>query len=128
VSAHDPGRDVGPDPLAVRNARKEELTSSQTTSTRRHGARRSDTERGRARPGLLARLGRWSAANPWRAVSAWLVLAAISAPLAITLTGALSGAGWEAQGSVAQRVRDTLRAEFPELGAESAVVAYRQPA
>mgnify|MGYP000042897911 CR=1 FL=1 len=53
-----------------------------------------------------------------------LVLAA--APLALTLTSGLSGAGWEAQGSVANQVRDELRADFPELGAESAIVVYRQ--
>ena len=49
-----------------------------------------------------------------------------AAPLAATLTGALSGAGWEAQGSTAQEVRDELRRDFPELGAEAAIVAYRQ--
>ena len=40
--------------------------------------------------------------------------------------GALSGAGWEAQGSDAQKVRDELRRDFPQLGSEAAVVAYRQ--
>ncbi|HEX6658141.1 MAG TPA: MMPL family transporter [Ilumatobacter sp.] len=49
-----------------------------------------------------------------------------AAPLAATLTGALSGAGWEAQGSTAQEVRDELRRDFPQLGAEAAIVAYRQ--
>jgi len=44
----------------------------------------------------------------------------------VTLTGALSGAGWEAQGSDAQTLRDELRRDFPQLGAEAAVVAYRQ--
>ncbi len=53
-----------------------------------------------------------------------VVLAA--APLAATLTGALSGAGWEAQGSTAQQVRDELRREFPQVGAEAAIVVYRQ--
>ena len=32
----------------------------------------------------------------------WLLVAFAAAPLALTLTGALSGAGWEAQGSTAQ--------------------------
>ena len=44
----------------------------------------------------------------------------------MTLTSALSGAGWEAQGSTAQQVRDELRRDFPQLGAEAAIVAYRQ--
>ena len=79
-----------------------------------------------ARNGLLARLGRASAHRPWRAVVGWLAITLLSAPLAGTLVGALSGAGWEAQGSTALAVRDTLRSEFPELGVESAIVVYRQ--
>lgn len=76
--------------------------------------------------GLLARLGRASARRPKRAIIVWLLITLVSAPLAITLVGALSGAGWEAQGSTAQGVRDVLRRDFPELGAESAIVVYRQ--
>jgi RND superfamily putative drug exporter len=56
----------------------------------------------------------------------WAIVVIASAPLAITLTSALSGAGWEAQGSTAQQVRDELRQDFPQLGAEAAIVAYRQ--
>jgi RND superfamily putative drug exporter len=56
----------------------------------------------------------------------WAIVVLASAPLAVTLTGALSGAGWEAQGSTAQQVRDELRRDFPQLGAEAAIVAYRQ--
>jgi RND superfamily putative drug exporter len=56
----------------------------------------------------------------------WAVVVLASAPLAATLTGALSGAGWEAQGSTAQEVRDELRRDFPQLAAEAAIVAYRQ--
>ena len=59
-------------------------------------------------------------------IAVWLVVAFAAAPLALTLTGALSGAGWEAQGSTAQTVRDELRKDFPALGAENPVVVYRQ--
>lgn len=59
-------------------------------------------------------------------IAVWLVVAFSAAPLALTLTGALSGAGWEAQGSTAQKVRDELRKDFPALGAENPVVVYRQ--
>jgi putative drug exporter of the RND superfamily len=76
--------------------------------------------------GLLARAGRSSGRHPWRAIVLWLLIVVVSAPLALTLTSALSGAGWEAQGSTAQQVRDELRRDFPQLGAESAVVVYRQ--
>ncbi len=61
-------------------------------------------------------------------ITVWLVVAFTAAPLAMSLTGALSGAGWEAQGSTAQTVRDELRADFPALGAENPVVVYRQSA
>ena len=57
----------------------------------------------------------------------WALVVVIAGPLALTLTGALSGAGWEAQGSTAEAVRDELRRDFPQLGAEAAIVAYRQP-
>jgi RND superfamily putative drug exporter len=78
------------------------------------------------RPGLLARIGRAAGRPPRRVLAAWAVIVVLAAPLATTLTGALSGAGWEAQGSTAQQVRDELRRDFPSLGAEAAVVAYRQ--
>jgi len=56
----------------------------------------------------------------------WLIAALAAAPLAITVNSALSGAGWEAQGSIAQRVRDELRISFPQVGAEAAVVVVQQ--
>ncbi len=56
----------------------------------------------------------------------WLLVAFAAAPLALTLTNALSGAGWEAQGSTAQKVRDEIRRDFPQLGAEDPVVVYHQ--
>jgi RND superfamily putative drug exporter len=77
-------------------------------------------------PGLLARVGRSAARRPRRVIALWALLVVLAAPLAATLSGALSGAGWEAQGSTAQEVRDELRRDFPSLGAEAAVVAYRQ--
>ena len=81
---------------------------------------------GQESAGLLARIGRYSATHSRRVLLVWVVVVAVAAPLAITLTSALSGAGWEAQGSTAQKVRDEIRRDFPELGAEAAVVAYRQ--
>jgi putative drug exporter of the RND superfamily len=77
-------------------------------------------------PGLLARIGRYSAQHSKRVLVLWAIVVVCAAPLAVTLTGALSGAGWEAQGSTAQKVRDEIRRDFPQLGAEAAVVAYRQ--
>ncbi len=80
------------------------------------------------REGVLARVARFAGRRPKRILLAWALVVIVAAPLAATLTGALSGAGWEAQGSTAQRVRDEIRRDFPQLGAEAAVVAYRQAA
>ena len=74
----------------------------------------------------FARLARFSARRRTPVIIGWLVLVALSAPLALTLSSSLSGAGWEAQGSTAQTVRDELRRDFPAAGAEAAVVVYQQ--
>jgi RND superfamily putative drug exporter len=74
----------------------------------------------------FARLARFSARRRRRVMFTWLLVTLVAAPLALTLNSAMSGAGWEAQGSTAQKVRDELRRDFPALGAEAAVVAYRQ--
>ena len=76
----------------------------------------------------FARLARFSGTHRRAVIVIWLVATIAAAPLALTLTGALSGAGWEAQGSTSVKVRDELRRDFPELGAEAAVVVYRQTA
>jgi RND superfamily putative drug exporter len=75
---------------------------------------------------LFSRLAAFSARRRRGVIIAWLLVAFAAAPLAMTLTGALSGAGWEAQGSTAQIVRDELRKDFPRLGAEDPVVVYHQ--
>ncbi len=77
---------------------------------------------------LFSRLAAFSARRRRSVITVWLLLAFAAAPLALTLTGALSGAGWEAQGSTAQRVRDEIRRDFPQLGAEDPVVVYHQAA
>jgi RND superfamily putative drug exporter len=75
---------------------------------------------------LFSRLAAFSARHRRAVIVVWLLIAFTAAPLALTLTGALSGAGWEAQGSTAQQVRDELRRDFPALGAENPVVVYHQ--
>ncbi len=77
--------------------------------------------------GWLVRLGRVSTCRAKWVLLVWVVIVAVAAPLAATLTGALSGAGWEANGSTAREVRQELRRDFPQLGAEAAIVVYRQP-
>jgi len=75
---------------------------------------------------LFSRLAAFSARHRRAVISTWLLVAFVAAPLALTLTHALSGAGWEAQGSTAQKVRDEIRRDFPQLGAEDPVVVYHQ--
>ena len=47
----------------------------------------------------FSRLAAFSARRRRFVIGFWLVVTLAAAPLAITLNGALSGAGWEAQGS-----------------------------
>jgi RND superfamily putative drug exporter len=75
---------------------------------------------------LLDRLAQWVSAHRKAVFIAWAILIFASAPLALTLTGALSGAGWDAKGSVSEDVRAELRRDFPALGAEAALVVYQQ--
>jgi RND superfamily putative drug exporter len=76
--------------------------------------------------GALARIAHFTVIHRRSVMLVWLVIAFAAAPLALTLTKALSGAGWEAQGSDAQLVRDELRRDFPQAGAESAIVVFQQ--
>ena len=75
---------------------------------------------------LFSRLAATMARHRRAVILTWLVVAFAAAPLALTLSSALSGAGWEAQGSVAQQVRDELRKNFGALGAENPIVVYHQ--
>lgn len=87
---------------------------------------RATSDQGPTKEHFFSRLGRFSARRRKVVMLVWLVLVVAAAPLALTLTGSLSGAGWEAQGSIAQRVRDELRTDFPQVGAEAAVVVIHQ--
>ena len=90
-----------------------------------------DLERGHhhlGKPGLLGRIAIFSARHRKLVMVVWAIVALGAAPLAVTLNGALSGAGWEAQGSTSQQVRDELRQDFAGLGAEAAFVVYQQEA
>ena len=91
-----------------------------------HDADGDSALEGQAAEHWFARLGRFSARRRKPLIFAWLVVALSAAPLAISVSSSLSGAGWEAQGSIAQRVRDELRSDFPEVGAEAAVVVVQQ--
>jgi RND superfamily putative drug exporter len=75
---------------------------------------------------LFSRLAATMARQRRAVILVWLAITLVAAPLALTLTGALSGAGWDAKGSTAEAVRKELRADFPALGAENPVVVVHQ--
>ena len=75
---------------------------------------------------LFSRLAASMARHRKAVILVWLAVAIAAAPLALSLTGALSGAGWDANGSTAEKVRAELRSEFPALGAENPIVVYHQ--
>lgn len=75
---------------------------------------------------LFSRLAASMARHRRAVILIWLIVTLAAAPLAITLTKALSGAGWDAKGSTAEKVRFELREDFPALGAENPVVVYHQ--
>jgi len=76
--------------------------------------------------GPLASIARFSTSHKKSVILLWLALVVGAAPLAISLTGALSGAGWDAQGSEAAAVRAELREKFPQVGAEAAMIVVTQ--
>ncbi len=75
---------------------------------------------------LFSRLAASMARHRRAVILVWLIVTLAAAPLAITLTKALSGAGWDAKGSTAEQVRMELRNDFPAFGAENPIVVYRQ--
>ena len=75
---------------------------------------------------LFSRLAASMARHRRIVMLVWLVVTLAAAPLAISLTKALSGAGWDAKGSTAEKVRLELRKDFPALGAENPVVVVHQ--
>jgi RND superfamily putative drug exporter len=75
---------------------------------------------------LFSRLAASMARHRKAVILVWLAVAIAAAPLALSLSGALSGAGWDAKGSTAEKVRAELRTQFPALGAENPIVVYHQ--
>jgi RND superfamily putative drug exporter len=75
---------------------------------------------------LFSRLAASMARHRKAVILVWALITLVAAPLAVTLTGSLSGAGWDAKGSTAEKVRLELRADFPALGAENPIVVYHQ--
>ncbi|MFB9365932.1 MMPL family transporter [Kitasatospora albolonga] len=63
-------------------------------------------------PGLLGRLGLWSVAHFKSVLVGWLVVVAALGAFAPQVTTALSGAGWQADGSESVKVRQLAERHF----------------
>ena len=62
--------------------------------------------------GPLGQLGRWSASHRGSVFLAWLAIVAVLAAFAPSVEHALSGAGWQANGSQSVQVRDLAQKDF----------------
>ncbi len=62
--------------------------------------------------GPLGQLGRWSASHRGSVFLAWLAIVAVLAVFAPSVEHALSGAGWQANGSQSVQVRDLAQKDF----------------
>ncbi|KHL18855.1 RND superfamily putative drug exporter [Mumia flava] len=75
---------------------------------------------------LLDRLGRATAAHPWRTITAWVVALAAALALAAAAGGTFQD-DWDVPGAEAQRGLDTIREHLPSSGGASALVAVHDP-
>ena len=75
--------------------------------------------------GPIGRLGRWTADHIRVVVAGWAVIALGFGIFAPRAEHALSGAGWEANGSESVLVRDTVDASFAGQGSYSLMVVIR---
>jgi RND superfamily putative drug exporter len=74
------------------------------------------------RSGLIGRLGRWAAGNPRVIFASWALVALALGLLAPRVEHALSGAGWQANGSESLEVRELAEREFGGLNATALMV------
>src|SRR3712207_2937090 len=91
------------------------------------GAGTVATSRSRRPVGALGRLGRWAATHRRRVVFAWVVVAVCLGVLAPRAEQALSGGGWQADGSESVEARGLIDRHFDGQGSYAlvAVVSSR---
>jgi RND superfamily putative drug exporter len=80
-----------------------------------------------SRLGPVGRLGRFAARQPRRVFVAWAVIAVGLGALAPKVESALSGAGWQANGSESVAVREQVDRAFDGGGAYALQVAVHSP-
>ncbi len=76
---------------------------------------------------MIGRLGHWSAVNRRTVFIAWAVIALGLGALAPKVEHALSGAGWQANGSESVVVRDLVQKEFGGLNSTGLMVVVHTP-
>jgi len=77
--------------------------------------------------GPIGRLGRWAAEHARIVFIAWAVLAVGLGIFAPKVEHALSGAGWQANGSESVEVRDLVQSEFGGLNSTGLMVVVHSP-
>jgi RND superfamily putative drug exporter len=78
-------------------------------------------------PGRLGRLGRWAACHRRAVVLAWVGIAIALGVLAPRAEHALSGGGWEADGSESVEARQVIDRHFDGQGSYALAVVVRSP-
>jgi RND superfamily putative drug exporter len=77
--------------------------------------------------GPLGRLGRWTAEHVRVVVIAWAVVAVALGIFAPKVESALSGAGWQANGSESVQVRQLVQTNFGGLSSSALMVVVHSP-
>jgi putative drug exporter of the RND superfamily len=77
--------------------------------------------------GPLGRLGRWAAGHIRAVLTAWLVVAVALAAFAPKVETALSGAGWQANGSESVNPRSVIQRNFAGLSSSALMVVVHSP-
>ena len=77
--------------------------------------------------GPIGRLGRWAATHAGIVFAAWAVIAVGLGVFAPKVEHALSGAGWQANGSESVAVRDLVQKEFGGLNSTGLMVVVHSP-
>jgi len=79
------------------------------------------------RSGPIGRLGRWAAEHAGIVFAAWAIIAVGLGIFAPKVEHALSGAGWQSDGSESVEVRDLVQSEFGGLNSTGLMVVVHSP-
>ena len=86
-----------------------------------------DRAAAQSRSGPIGRLGRWAATHGRLVFGTWAIVAIGLGALAPPVEHALSGAGWQANGSESVQVRDLVQREFAGLNSTGLMVVVHSP-